>query len=357
MNVAYCSFGALSEEVRSLFPSTLIGDPGWERLSPLARRLPFCVTGHRFGFEFHLNDPDPTADFFVIASPETRLADFYRCLDASAEPRLIGTGFAAFLAEQSRSGRDSFLVRANKGIMLEYDLARSPPGDHDVPGIFISTRGDQERDPANLQQDPDGLVSALQSAAGWDPDADETRQVRQVCDALASLGIGIGHAGVMPGRAERIIRLVARSVEGTIVPEALEQMKWPGDPSKPVAILAAFAGLVYPRVWIDIDVSPSGALPRLGLEFSRMLQGTRLEESFRLDTVGWKAPIDRLEEEGWCLPAKAEGLREWPRVEIFFGRDGMYEIRQTINHFKVVMDPKTVFAKAYVGVDVRQITQ
>ncbi len=357
MNAAYCSLGVLLEEVRSLFPSALIGDSGWERLYPLTRQLPLCVADHRFGFEFNLCDPDPTADFFVIASPDTRLADFYRRLDPCVEPALIGNGFAAFLAEHCRAGPDSFLVRANKGIMLEYDLATAPPGEHSVPGIFISTRGQLERDIANLQEDTDALVETLRSAAGWEPDAGETRQVRQSCAALAALGIGIGHAGVMPGRAERKVRLVARSVESVLVPGALEQVKWPGDPSRPAAILAAFSGVVYPRVWIDIDVSSSGVLPSVGLEFTRMLQGTRLEESFRLDPAGWKLLIDRLEEKGWCLPAKAEGLRNWSRLEVFFGRDGMYQIRQTINHVKVVIDPEMVFAKAYVGVDVRRITQ
>ena len=356
MNAAYRSLGALLKEARSLFPSALIGEPGWERLCPLTRRLPFCVTDHRFGFEFHLCDPIPTADFFVIASPETRLADFFRRMDASAEPPLIGTGFAAFLAEQSTAGPDAFLVRANKGLMLEYDLARSSPGGFGIPGIFISTRGHKKRVSANLQEYPDALMDALRSAAGWDADTGETREVKRVCAALASLGIGIGHAGVMPGRAKRSVRLVARSVEGVLVPGALERIKWPGDPSMPAAVIDAFAGLAYPNVWIDIDVSPSGVMPRVGFEFSRMLQGSRLEESFRLDPAGWKLLIDRLEEKGWCLPAKAEGLREWPRLDVFFGRDGMYEIRQIINHFKVVIDAEKVFAKAYAGMDVRRIT-
>ena len=138
MSAAYCSLGSLLGQLRSLFPPALIGDPGWDRLHALTRRLPFCVTDQRFGFEFHLSDPRPTADFFVVASPKTRLADFYVHQTASSEPRLIGTDFTDFLAEQSRPTPDSFLARMNKGIILEYDLARSDPGDFDIPGVSSS---------------------------------------------------------------------------------------------------------------------------------------------------------------------------------------------------------------------------
>ena len=355
MNVAYCSMGSLLAELHGLFPPALIGDAGLERLYALTRRLPFCVTDQRFGFEFHLCDPNPTADFFVIASPETRLADFFGCLNQRAEYGLIGPDFATFLAEQSGPAPKSFLARTNKGIILEYDLAGSPPGAYGIPGIFISSRNGPEIISADLTEDPDALVEALWSAAGWEPNSAETRQVKRACVALAASAIGVAHAGIMPGRRGRAVRLVTRSVDVDKVPAALEQVRWPGDPYKPAAVIADFAGLVYPRVGIDLDITPSGVLPRLGLEFSRIIEPSRPEERFRLDRAGWKPAIDRLEESGWCLPAKADGLRAWPRLDTFFGRDGVYQVRQIINHFKMVIDPGAVFAKAYAGMDVRRV--
>ena len=357
VNAEYSSFGGLLEDLRSLFPAALLGGSGWERLQPLTNHLPVCATDSRFGFEFHLCDPNPTADFFVISAPHTRLAEFYRRLTGETAAVLAGTDFTAFLDGQARHP-DSFLARAGKGIILEYDVSRSPPGQYGVPGIFIVTGGHPEADPVELYEDPAALVAALRSVAGWDPDVAESRHVERACAVLADCGVYVSHAGVMPGRAERAIRLVALGVDSAKVAEGLWRVQWPGDPSQAMAILSEFAGLVSPRCGLGISITPQGVLPRLDLELSRKrAQGSLRSESFRLDRPGWKLPIDRLEERGWCLSAKADGLREWPRLDMFFGRDGMYQVRQIINHFKVVIDRGTVYSKAYVGMDVRRTSQ
>ena len=357
MTEEYSSFGSLLEDLRSLFPAALLGDSGWERLQPLTNRLPVCAADSRFGFEFHLTDPNPTADFFVIAAPHTRLAGFYRGLTEEAAAGLVGTAFTAFLDEQARRP-DSFLARTGKGIILEYDLTVSPPGRHGVPGIFIVTGGRSEADPVQLYEDPAALVAALRSVAGWEADAAESRHVERACAALADCGVYVSHAGVMPGRGERAIRLVALGVDGANVAEGLRRVRWPGDPSGAMAILCEFAGLVAPGCGLGITVTPEGVLPRLDLELGRKrAPDTSGRESFRLDRPGWELPIGRLEERGWCLPAKADGLREWPRLEMVFGRDGMYQVRQIINHFKVVSDRGAVYSKAYVGMDVRRTSQ
>ena len=61
-----------------------------------------------------------------------------------------------------------------------------------------------------------------------------------------------------------------------------------------------------------------------------------------------------MEECGWCLPAKAEGLRRWPGTERLLGNAELHLVRQGINHVKVVIErgARTV-AKAYVGMSVR----
>ena len=356
MNAEYSSFGSLLEDLRSLFPAALLGGSGWERLQPLTDRLPVCAADSRFGFEFRLSDPRPTADFFVISSPHTRLAEFYRRLTEEAAVGLAGTDFTAFLDQQARHP-DSFLTRTGKGIILEYDLSRSPPGQYGVPGIFLVPGGNPQPDPVELYEDPAALVAALRSVSGWAPDVAESRHVERACAALADCGVYVSHAGVMPGRAERAIRLVALGVGGAKLAEGLRRVRWPGDPSRVMAILSEFAGLVSPSHGLGIDITRDGVLPRFDLELTRKREGPDRRESFRLDRPGWKLPIDRLEERGWCLPAKAEGLREWPHLDMFLGQDGMYQVRQTINHFKVVLDRGTVYSKAYVAMDVRRTSQ
>ena len=357
MNAEYSSLGGLLEDLRSVFPAALVGDSGWERLQPLTNRLPVCAADSRFGFEFHLCDPSPTADFFVISALHTRLAGFYRRLNEGAAAGLAGTDFTAFLNEQA-CRPDSFLSRTEKGIILEYDLSRSPPGRYGVPGIFFVAGGYPKADPAELYEDPAALVAALRSVTGWEPDVAESRHVERACVALADCGVYVSHAGVMPGRGERAMRLVALGVDASKVTEGLRRVQWPGDPSEATAILSEFSGLVSHSCGVGISVTPEGVLPRLDLELTRKrAQGSPKREPFRLDRPGWKLPIDRLEERGWCLPAKANGLREWPRLDMFFGQDGMYKVRQIINHFKVVIDRGAVYSKAYVGMDVRRMSQ
>ena len=353
MNVGYSSLGALLEDWRSLFPAALMGDPGWERLQPLARRLPACAADSRFGFEFHLSSPSPVADFCVIATPGTRLAEFYGQQDREAVSGLIGSHCAAFIADQGRDPR-SFLARTGRGIILEYDLARVPPGMHGIPGVFVVNRGVPKPGGLKLHEEPAALVAALRSAAGWEPDAAETYHVQEVCASLAISGMELSDAGVLPGRATRVIRLVAQSTDCADVAGALEQVQWPGKPSLPMSILSDFAGLACPTFGLGLDVTSEGVSPRLGLEFFRKVDSRRQDEQFRLDRAGWKPIIDRLEERSWCLPAKAAGLRDWPRLEFCFGPDGVYQARQTLNHFKVAIGPDGVSSKAYAGIDVRR---
>ena len=64
--------------------------------------------------------------------------------------------------------------------------------------------------------------------------------------------------------------------------------------------------------------------------------------------------IERLTDRQWCLPAKAEGLRAWPRTERVFGPHGVYRVYQYINHIKAVVDHDRIVAKAYVAMVVRR---
>ena len=94
------------------------------------------------------------------------------------------------------------------------------------------------------------------------------------------------------------------------------------------------------------DGARAGA--QLGLELYRAIQW------FEADRRGWRPVIARLEERGWCLPAKAEGLRRWPGIERLIGGGKIHCVRQGINHVKVVVERGArTEAKAYAGMEVR----
>ena len=348
MNAAYSSLGSLLEELRGLFPPALTGDSGWERLEALTERLPIYTTDARFGFEFDLCDASTTADFCAVVPPGSRTAAFYQDYPVETAPCLAGPGFGAFLTQQGDDPH-SLLARTAATIILEYDLAHAAPGRHGPPGIFIVPRNPSERAARQvhdtIHDDPAGLVAALESAAGWEQGVVDMLQVERVWAAMAGAGI-VAHAGVMPGRGQRAIRLIIQAVQNTNVAGMLERLQWNGDSSLAVSTLSDLAGLVKPQTGLSIDVTAQGVSPRLGLELFRPI------EWYQTDRAGWKLLFDRLVEKEWCLQTRANGLAEWPGIEFFFGRDGVYKIRQTVNHIKLVIERGTVRVKGYAGMDV-----
>ena len=348
MNAAYSSLGSLLEELRNLFPPALIGDSGWERLEALTTRLPIYTTDARFGFEFDLCDANPTADFCAVVPVGSALASFYKGLSAEIAPGRAGPGFGAFLTQQG-DDPNSLLARTGSAIILEYDLAHAAPGRHGPPGVFIVSRSLSERAPPHvhntIHDDPAGLVAALESAAGWGPGFVDMLQMERVWAAMAGAGT-VAHAGIMPGREQRAIRLIIQSVRNTNVAGVLERLGWEGEPSLADSALAGLAGLVRPSAGLSIDVTSQGVSPRLGLELFRPI------ERHQTDPAGWKLLCDRLVDKGWSLPAKAGGLAEWPGMDVLFGRDGAYQVRQTVNHIKLVIVGGVVSVKGYVAMDV-----
>lgn len=338
---AYDSLGSLLEEFRSLFPAALIDDSGWERVEALTTRLPAYTADSRFGFEFDLGNTIAAADFCAMVPPGSRLAAFYE----ESAFGLAGPGFGAFLVQQ-REDRQSFLARTGATIILEYDLAGSPPGQHGPPGVFVTNRDTPEGPAIHIHNEPAGLIAALESAAGWERGAIDRVQMYRVWAAVAATG-KVKHAAVMPGRASRAVRLIIPGVGHGDIAGVLERLQWTGDPRLVASALADLAGLVSPLAGISIDVAPLGVSPRLGLELTCPVEqpGT--------SPVQWKALTNRLADNQWCLPAKADGLIAWPGIEMVFGEGGLYKVVQTINHIKLVIDHGTVGVKGYGAIDLQ----
>jgi len=203
----------------------------------------------------------------------------------------------------------------------------------------------QERQKARIHDELAGVISELESVAGWEPGAIDMGQVERVRAASAGAG-AITHAGVMPGRNLHVVRLIIQGVGNSDVAEVLQRLRWEGEPSMAESALSSLEGLVRPRVGLSIDVSSRGVLPRLGLELYRPV------ERYQTDRAGWKLLCDLLVDQGWCLPARAAGLTEWPGMDVLFGSDGGYQVRKTVNHIKLVIVRGVVSVKGYVAMDV-----
>ncbi|MCY4632336.1 MAG: hypothetical protein OXE75_15860 [bacterium] len=335
------SFGEFLRELQGLFPPALVSGSGWDRLLALARRLPIHVIDRRFGFEFDLFDPDPVADFCVVPSPGTRLAEFYVRRGELASPSSAEAALGTFLAKSwANAPPAGFPAQGEGDVILEYDLAGMPAERPTVPGIFIVPLDDSSRE--GLFGEPERLAAALWAVAGWTPDEAILRQMQRVYRRMAPPA-RVSQAGILPGRPQRAIRLILRAESGEGAVELLERLDWAGSLADVATAYDSLSELTRPGVSLSVDVTTQGVSRRLGLELFRP---TAWHE---LDRTGWNLLIDRLEDQGWCLPEKALGLKAWPRMEQAFDRAGAYRILQSINHVKVVLDRGTTTAKAYAG--------
>ena len=341
-------FASILAGCRFLFPAALVDAAGWKRILARAETLPRAVIDNYFGFEFHLGEARADADLFVVAPPGSALARHYVRAGAGRAGS-AASALGAALAEQA-GDRQSWLARSVAVVMLEYDLAGPAPPSPDVPpGIFFSPRLSVpgSRDGVREHRDPEALLAALAAVAGWSNGREALLpEVERIFSALPEAAC-VFQAGVLPARSPRAVRLVVAGVAKEEAPALLERLRWPG----PTAAAAdALAVLDDPAVSVavSVDVTVQGLGPRLGLELYRPPYW------LAADRAGWRPLIAGLEERGWCLPAKAGGLRRWPGVDRLLGGGEAHRVRQGINHVKVVVErgARTV-AKAYVGMRVR----
>ena len=340
------TFASILEGCRPLFPPALLDSAGWERLLDRARRLPPSVTDTHFGFEFHLGETSPYADLAVVAPPGSDLSRHYIREGAHAERGSAAAALAAAFLEQT-TNPDCYLAHSVVGVVLEYDLAGCAPHRPSAPGIFLAPRNAAPGSRNGFPEHGDlaGLLAALAAAVGWSGHEGVLRQVERIFEALPETGY-IFQAGALPARSPKAFRILVKGVGKEEIPALLERLEWPGPVAAAADVLAHMDDLVA-YVAVSMDVTARGLGPRLGLELYRPLKW------HAVDRRGWHPFIARIEERGWCLPAKAEGLRSWPGTERLIGRGEMYFVRQGINHVKVVVERGArTMAKAYAGMDV-----
>ena len=344
------TFASILEGCRPLFPPALLDSAGWERLLGRARRLPLSVIDTHFGFEFHLGETSPHADFAVAVMPGSDLSRHYIRKGVHAARGSAASALAAAFREQS-ANPDSYLAHSVAGVALEYDLAGcAPHRPSPPPGIFLAPRNAApgSRNGFPEHGNPAELLAALAAAVGWSGHEGVLRHVERIVEALPETGY-IFQAGALPARSPKAFRILVKGVGKEEIPALLERLEWPGPVAAATDVLARLDDLVaYVAVSMDVTARGGGLGPRLGLELYRPLKW------HAVDRRGWHPFIARIEERGWCLPAKAEGLRSWPGTERLIGRGEMYLVRQGINHVKVVVERGArTMAKAYTGMDIR----
>lgn len=337
------TFGEILLRLRALIPRSLLDGPGWEHLRERVGGLPADKTTV-CGFEYRLDEPAPAADFFFGV---TRGEPLERHLVRQGEAARPDSAEAALARHLVLAGRSDFPLSDWHGkTMLEYDIVEVGSDARPAPGVFLGLLREprpERRRPALLP--PGRIVAAtVANAVGWTEDESERRAVERVFAAFPPGG-RVAHAGAMPSRKPRAIRLVPESIAAREIGSFLKRLEWPGRIRTIAAILDEMRD-VFTSSRISFDVSARGVSPRLGLE----LYSKGSWRSRRPTTISnWRPIVDRLEAKGWCLPAKARGLLAWPGIEKIYSSNGVFIVYKGISHFKITIEEGVVHAKGYAS--------
>ena len=336
--------------LRAHVPRCLLDGAPWEHVLRRVGDLP-AVAATAIVFELRLGDPVQAADVLVPIMPGTRLAGYHVRHGEAASSHSPAAALGRYLGDLADP--ESPLHRWVSGTTLEYDLVEPRADGRPAPGVFMRLR--LEPLPRPLGSSPYNcgarhMAATLAKTVGWDASAAEEVAVERAVDALAPDG-EVLHVGALPGREPRAVRLVARGVEERKVPAVLGRLEWPGSMQAVTGLLRALRGRAA-RFQLSFDVSARGVSPRLGLE-------TYVDRDGRSGSPGgwlatgrgdWTPFVAWMEQEGWCLPAKARGLAQWPVVETIYAFGRPWRLYRGLNHVKITVEADgAAHAKAYAG--------
>jgi hypothetical protein len=332
---AAAAFGAILDALSRVISPTLIDAAGWLRLRAAVGGLP-VDPGIGFGFELRLGDPAAGSDFYLAVPRRSRLAEYYvRRGERDAHSAVVHLG--AHLAAIDTAAPWA------EDIGVEFDAtsgSRAGP-----PGLFVRVRPELANDDATGSPSARTVAEWVAGAAGWTLSDKEKGALDETCGALVAAGAAVDCVGAMPGRADRALRVVSRTLPPAAVLPVLERLRWRGPAGEIATFLSTTEGL-FRALRLALAVTAAGIAPRVGFELFQGEPGT-----LRYAGAGsWGPFLARLCEAGMCRPDKADALLAWPGREFVFRGGDTFGVLTGLHHVKVSFDSEpgaTVEAKAY----------
>ncbi len=356
------------ELVRPYLPDCLVPATNAERIEAIARVLPGALaTG--FGFECHLGNQPPHADFFVrVRASEVGRAVLAGTSTLDALPTsLTDEPTWAHVREFARNWADPAVVATENtdNVWLEFDV---DPADDGMPhpNVFFSayhgilSRHEDVEEPPRSAADAYGWVTreALPLVLGR-PVAPATEEmVFRTLDALPA-GANVFQVGVMLARASDALRLCVVDLPPDRVVDYLTGLGWTGDTEELQALVDELATLVD-RIVLDIDVADRLS-SKLGFEcyFTDFRQPG--------EEPRWRALFEHLVDDDLCRPQQREALLAYPgfvhqgqsagawpsnlsAAAALLGPRASSGMARVLHHLKIAYRPGAPLeAKAYLG--------
>ena len=314
---------------RRSVPRILLGDSEWKRMVRHLGHLPASAADGGLGFEFQLGDASPAADLALRATPGSRFANWIR--ESCAFPT------AARALSAIADVRSALAITPD--FILEFDLIEREELARQEPGFFF----------ANLSsQGISDITEYVSSAAKVSGLALERASVEFLDAATETLpdSVSLAFVGHMPGRAPPAIRIVLQVVtkEVSLVLDALGlSTSLANEPLDVMRPNPHSLRQLKCAVHVDLIEGGQGQDACVGIELS-------LGHWLTVPGQEWIGMLRRLVDVGWCLPVKAQALRDWPMPQRCMGTWGTAVVRSGINHLKFAFPPGApTVVKAYAG--------
>ncbi len=344
---------ALNEYLRLAEPHlapSLVSPTALEHIGHIARLLPPVTVS---GFECRLGQDEALADFGVrlLATDGSRAVlagregtDF--SLPDSLRAHPVWERLRRFGARWDEPG--TLLHEEIRDVFLEFDVDGAPP-QVPIPSFFIEYAHEAHR-----------RLEALEESLAllWgEPLAPAVRARVVACVEALPPETRVSAVGAMFSRRFDGVRLCFHGLGPDTLPDYLERVGWPGERAAVEELLARVSGRME-RLTLCLDVSAT-VLPKVGVE-------CHLSESlYEADSERWALLLQRLVEQGLCLPAKRDALLGWlghthtrshpeslpgnlRALSARVGPDALPVFLRRINHLKLVLQPgQPPEAKAY----------
>jgi hypothetical protein len=236
-----------------------------------------------------------------------------------------------------------------KLLWLELDVTgQTGEGALPAPGIFV--RFEPETTASASDETWRQILSDVLSLLGGQEPRPELQERFERCRRALPPGAFVQYVGLMLARGSDTVRFVFAGLSEPHLPGFLAGAGWPGPSGDLLDVLDGVTRsggeTLHPGAdALQLDFGPSGALPRIGLEyvFDRSCQ---VEEGIRERRF-----LEHLVERGLCSPEKLAALLKLPGRDLAVWKDlCLIGHSRQVHHVKLVVGPDGVSeAKAYYG--------
>ncbi len=352
LNIEADSFGELLELIDDHIPIELIDRAARKKLVAQTCMLPPTLGTFPFGFELSMSRAQKSADLGVtVAGGATETAAFFR-----NEGRLPGatsslSGFAQLLEDTNFKDSPLSDIIHHK-FMLEFDVAsasgdRSPP----LPGLCAKPHERMRNREHEFADEITLISSKLVESIGWQPNPDEQRLVRGICEALKP-HMHVETLAVFPAR-RRFIRMAIAGFHGS--DEVIRYLKKIGWKKQDYACIESLATYLQQQVGIpamslSIDIKEGDFGDILGLSLYYNKQHPTTPGYWTDSPTLWDDSIRMLDADNHGLSEKMTALAHFQGApEMLFGKSGNILLIRGIHHMKYVLCNERVNDfKAYI---------